>query len=182
METKINIIPRPLELPKAELTEVLRKFVDQILKTNSVTRYTTKEEIVAELMQLDQYTLSDDGYEIAKELEDVHSGCLNFNAQLVEELDCVSNFLDDKLRENTKNWVKNNNIIPTYKIGDKFEFVNEPNYIINLKEKVFYITSINTELGYYLIDADRNMKGGLVTVFEKLEDVVKEGIISSKFE
>lgn len=55
-----------------------------------------------------------DGYELAKELE--HDG-YNIRAADVEELDCMSNAVDDLHRAAEKKWVEENNIQPPLPIG-----------------------------------------------------------------
>jgi hypothetical protein len=69
---------------------------------------------------VENYSRFDDGYELAKKLED--NAYWNIDACMVEELDCIPCSIDSAYRKACKKWVEENNIQPPLPIGTKTQY------------------------------------------------------------
>lgn len=63
-------------------------------------------------------TYYSDGYELAKELENV-AGWQNIDMQMVETLDSYSTYLHHSLEKAKRQWAAENNIQPPYPVGSR---------------------------------------------------------------
>lgn len=123
------------------------------------------EDIASDLSKL---SMTDTGYEMAKELEDSGmDASYNIGSQFIEYLEIFSMDYFDVITGNVKDWVRAHNILPKYKFGDKLEIPK--NVILGIKGGIVYVTGIKKETAEYLIYEDPNHKGGFVLAFEKIE-------------
>jgi len=125
------------------------------------------EETIAE--DLKELSIHDSGFEKAKDLEQNGNADYEFEGDFIDWLDGIDWKRGAILRENTKLWVKAHNPQPKFQLGQKLIIEKELNREKHVGD-IVYINGVNTEDAYYLVDKDKNRKGGTVIVFEKIEE------------
>ena len=96
----------------------------------------------------------EDGYGLAKKLEDITS--CDINTMIVEELDTISYRIEKAEKELNNQWIKDNNIKPLFKQGEEVIF-NEKNTIIyEVREKEGkYLIPTENENSYWVVDFEK---------------------------
>lgn len=98
------------------------------------------------------------GFEYAKHLESSYSAW-NIDSTIVEALDGIQWSLYDAQKVKEKEWVRENNITPLYKVGD----------IVSYKRGKNSIHEIDYEYGKYKINTDKENTKAVVN----FEDVIE---------
>lgn len=144
-----------------------RLFID-LAKEIIENRYSdsSEETIIEDLKQL---CWNDSGFSRAKDLERSGSGSYEFDGDFIDWLDGMDWKRRDILEENIKLWVKAHNPQPKFVIGDRLNVIEMLNYE-KKRGAVVYVTGINYESAYYLIDENPDRKGGTVIIYEVVEE------------
>lgn len=123
--------------------EDLKAIAESIYKDNSneYASCSITEDMLYEVIKRDRQM---NGYEYAKALEDL--GAYDIDSYIVENLDYINTMLYELNKVNVKNWVKENNIKPIYKVGDLVKYKS-----FNSLETTNYIKEIDLEEGIYKI-------------------------------
>ena len=152
-----------------ELVTKLAITVADILQKAKL-KYFDHEQCMEDSKEILDYHWSDDGYKIAKELDEKG---YEMNSSLVEELDCVSNEGDKLLKEKVREWVKQNDIKLDLSVGTKVKLDvwtknNTDGEIVNLRpETAQYIVWTPECL------TPKENGGGWVINFEKIKSVIQ---------
>lgn len=118
--------------------------------------------------------IMDDGYEIAKDLDDNMSslGSYKVNSCFVEWCECIQHQVDDILSENVRDWVKAKHIEPKFKAGDliklgKFLSAYEDGYS---EGDSVYIKKTYSDTAQYGISKNKDASRLLLINYERIDD------------
>ena len=96
----------------------------------------------------------DDGYELAKKLEDI--AFCDINTLIVEQLDTISYYVDTAEKELNNKWIKDNNIKPLYSVGEEVVFNDKNVFIHEVREKEGkYLIPTGEGASYYIVDFEK---------------------------
>lgn len=124
------------------------------------------EDIVHDLKELE---LNENGYELAKRLEDFGmQGDYKIDPMFVEFLDCIGSDKNDILRKNVKDWVKAHDVKPKFSKGDCL-IINESIFWKSKVGSEVYITGMKLEEGVYYVHENKDNNGGYVIPYETIE-------------
>jgi len=163
-DSEVFMKERPVRITEQQAKEFYTKMAKEIIKN----KYSTSsiEDIIEDLADI---SYGDNGYEIAKKLDDyISNASYNIDVMFCEWLDCFNSDKEDVLRENIKTWVKAHNIKPKYAKGQKLK-IEKSIYYASVIGSEIYVTGHRDEEAYYMVDADKNRNGGICVNYEKLE-------------
>lgn len=112
METETKV-ERPRDLNEKQLLELATTTAEIIVKAD---KYSDMESCIEDCKDILEDHWDEDGYQLAKRFEDKS---YNITTMLVEELDSVCHDAWDIIKDETKKWVKANDIKLDLKVGDK---------------------------------------------------------------
>ena len=132
----------------------------------------------ANITKLDIYKLLKDsinldcGYELAKELEE-NSGA-RIDTTIVDEIDSINCYITSKQRELEQQWVKDNSIVPKFKINDKVFYARKFGDKNDTEFRKRNINGIDLKEGKYHIEIESgNTNHSMVIKFEDIESEVQ---------
>lgn len=111
---------------------------------------------------------NDSGYEKAKDLENNGSGSYNINGEFIDWLDWLDYKRNEILSENIKLWVNAHKPKNKFEKGIKLKVIKTMNHT-KKEGSIVYVTGIREEEANYLIDEDKDKRGGQIICFEKIE-------------
>ncbi len=159
---------RPIKITDEQKKEILTEVAENIIEWNISND--SIETIVDDLEGI--LDSNDTGFKMAKEIDESfgYAGNYKMNSTFVELLESIDSLKSDKKRINMQKWVKENNIKPKYKKGDKFTLkVSAFRYSIG---DLIYINYLKEDTAHYVVDKDPNRKGGTIVTYEDLERCV----------
>lgn len=157
---------RPTKLTKKQETDIWQKLAKEVI--NSGWSDDEVDDIIEDLQNI---SMSDSGYEKAKDLEGFSSkASYNIDTSFVEWLDMLDSDFDDAKRENIRLWVIEHGIKPKYEKGTRL-IIKE--YISRSPElatgKVLFINGFHENEAQYLVSNDKDSKRNLVIDYERIE-------------
>lgn len=157
---------RPTELSEHQKAELFNRLTIEIIDyRHSSSR---AEDIKKDLKEL--YPFNDNGYELAKKLEDMFMNAdYNFNAEFVEYLDTLSGNVDSIHRQNVKDWVRAHNIKPKFEKNTAF-MVNKDVFGAFKAGQTAYINNIRPETAEYHVSTTKNNTSNFVLKYEFVEN------------
>jgi len=163
-ESEIFTKARPLKLTiKLENDFWLRMAKEVIIET-WCSEQENIEDIVSDLSEL---SMSDSGYEMAKDLE--NGKCdWEIDSELIAFLENLSWGKIDEYKKLVKEWVTIHNPQPIFSIGTKLMVEAGLNSKIKTGQTI-WITGINKDTAEYLYWDDPNHNGGYVKTYEQIE-------------
>lgn len=167
-EGMVNI--RPKEMSKKQKANLLNEIALEIVKEGYTTDNDSEMvlDILEELFE-DDYRWGESGFELAKEIENIGSFVdFEFNGDFIDYLDSLEHKRYNVIDNNVRLWIKAFDIKPKYAQGQKMEKGKALSRFRELP-KVFYITRIKEENGYYWAHEDKERNGGWNIPFEDLE-------------
>lgn len=160
---------RPTDLTNSQKEEFYYSLAKEIKENNW-----SDDSIECIIHDLKELSMHDSGYEMAKDLEGYRmSANYNIDTDFIYWLDDFHFKYSRVLDENVAMWVKAHNPQPKYEIGQKLIIESTLNYK-QKKGDIVYVNGINKEKAYYLVDADKNKKGGIILNYEILESNTTE--------
>lgn len=156
---------RPKKVPETRL----QKFYTDLAEEIKSEGY-SDDDIETIVEDVKEMSTIDNGYEIAKHLDDRGNASYDIDPMFVDFLDNYGWRRREVFDEIIKEWVKIHDIKPKFNKGDKLianEYLNR-DYKSNA---IVYVTGIKSDTARYLIDADPNRNGGTVFDFEKVETI-----------
>lgn len=143
-------LKRPNHDTKEVRLAAFEKIADKIIKEYG-NDFGTKEEIVRDLDSYYQPYYST--YKLAKDLDDYNSW--EIDDDIIDTLSNLDSIFYELIQDATKKWIKENNIKPKFKIGDKVEFQQ------NNTKHTGEITKVNeTEGKYHIFCEQIHVKSG----------------------
>ena len=126
-----------------------------------------EEDVAEDLRYL--YPFMDNGYEMAKKLEDYcRKASYETNTEFCEWLDCLYSSYNEIETKNVKDWAKAHNPQPKFETGTKLLIVEPLNHLLK-KDSVVYVNGGRPEEAVYWINTDPSKYGGTVIAYEKVE-------------
>ena len=162
-------VERPMTITNDQLLEVFNETAEEIRRWNACSGSDSVEDIVADLDNAYMNGIS--GYEMAKSLEDDSSSSYDISSSFIEILESIDRLIDDKKRENVKQWINAHGIKPKLEVGAKLTLTKSPSFGYKTGEEVF-ITIVNLDRATYCINKEENGNGGRVISFEVLESCI----------
>jgi hypothetical protein len=116
------------------------------------------------------YPFNQNGYELAKELEDNGCASYEFNAEFVEWLDWVCLRPLEIKSKNILDWVKAHNPQPKFAIGTKLYVMERLSLLLN-KDQPVYIVGIDEQQACYVIHMSPTQTMGSLIAYERVESL-----------
>lgn len=162
---------RPTKLNDTEISEINIKVAKDIIREFDLHDGGDMDTLLEEVLEdVENMDFNCDGYEIAKEFEDLG---YEINARAVEYLDSVYVDYDNALRDKVKRWVKIKNLLPVCEIGTKFVPTNKLKRQLagrRFQKECYYIVGYNRAEGKYILNEDKNSEFGSVLTYEFVEN------------
>lgn len=163
-----------LKRPSFRLSDEQNKVIAKEVFDNFKANFTSANITEYDIYKLMRSSDIDCGYELAKELED-NSGA-RIDTMIVDELDTIGYMVTTKQNELEKQWIKDNNIVPKFKINDKVLYGAKYGTTNETEIRLRNINRIDLEQGKYLIAVeDNNNNSSWVVDFETVENEVQNG-------
>jgi len=155
---------RPVNITNQQRDELYTKLAIEAIDCN----YSNNDvETVKE--DLSMLEINQDGFEIAKELEDSGDGDYEFRGDFIDWLDGLSFRYLEILKENVKLWVKAHNPQPKFSKGDKLIVTSTISYGIK-RDLILYVYEIKMDEGVYIMAENKKQQGGYLLTFERVEE------------
>ena len=171
-DSEVFVRERPTQPTEKQLAEFYKKTAQEIIDSGWSSSKILR--IIFDLEDLAPFF--DSGYELAKKLEGLTSiGSYKIDMEFLDFLDNLHSDYRELLTENIKQWVKAIQPMPQWAVGDKLKIVTNNIYRVSSfseGDEVF-ITSIDDKEARYVVDKDKDMRGGTMIAFEKLEECAK---------
>lgn len=133
-----------MQRPNFTINEKQAKEIAEKLYSGFKSNFDNARIDIKSLAELALDSDGEDGYELAKKLEDITS--CHIDTLIVEELDVLSDYISDEKKSMLKRWVKENNILPMFAIGDNVSSKHGRKQIEGKIKDIFPLTA------QYLID------------------------------
>ena len=165
----MNLIKRPLFLLTDEQKEEIAKVVFTGFYANFESARISQKDITKLILQ---EGVNESGYDLAKELEYIASP-LYIDTLIIEELDSIETYADQKKEELEKEWIKENKIKPLLEKGQSvFYFKHGEKRIIN---------DINYTNGKYHLEIEAGNKNkSRIVNFEDVEKLNLPLVLENK--
>ena len=129
------------------------------------------DDIDTIIEDLQSLSMSDSGYERAKDLEGFRAnGSYDIDTSFIEWLDMLDSDFDDARRENVKRWVKAHDIKPKYEKGTqlvvKEHFTRSPELQVG---KVIFVNGFYENEAKYCVSNEKDSKRNVLIIYEKIE-------------
>lgn len=155
---------RPTNITKEQAQALYEKIADEIIK-NGYSKAEEREFIIEDLSDV---SFNENGYEIAKKLEDNCSATYDFDEEFVSYLGGIYRDLDSIHNKNIQDWVEANGIKP--KISKGQELMVEIDLNRNKKKgAIVYVNGWDEKRAVYYIDEDPKQNGGTIIAYEVVE-------------
>ncbi|MEG1587575.1 MAG: hypothetical protein RR346_11960 [Bacteroidales bacterium] len=161
----MNTTPRPTGLTLEQLDQFYIEAAQTFIDEGWVPDDQDINEIISDLKRVN---LFDSGYEIAKSLERSSLVCYEIDSECISYLDYLDCDKDELKTENIKQWVRETNPIPMYKVGDCVTVIHAINIEIQ-PSQVLWIHSIREDTAEYVASKKEKSNGGFIITYEKME-------------
>ncbi len=127
---------------------LLPKVIEWLNSSNGPYYSVLDADVLLDLGKALRYKGQDDGYHIAKALE---QECWNVDSELVEILNHTGFHIQAALNAVTEDWIRTNNINPKHAVGDSVLVKTYPRIGVSPIEHTGVVVKINPQRGDYLI-------------------------------
>ena len=154
--------PRPVTLRPSQRDEVVvqeacKKLLPQVM--NWIEGDSEEDEVLQDLIDAVSSSSDSDGYKLARELE-THN-FWDVDSELVDILSNVFGHLQDEFWKAEAVWVKEYDIMPKLKIGDRVKWKGKDGFVNGVEEKQGrYVVRHDSEVGKF---------GGYLVNYEDVE-------------
>lgn len=157
---------RPEKLSEKQKAEIWQKLAKEVIDGGW-----SDDDIDTIIEDLQGLSMSDSGYEMAKDLEGFRAnGNYDIDISFIEWLDMLDSDFDDARRENVKRWVKAHYIEPKYEIGTqlvvKEYFTRSPELQVG---KVIFVNGYYENEAKYCVSNEKDSRRNALIVYEKIE-------------
>lgn len=155
---------RPTKITEQQKQDFYKKIAEEIIKGGWSTD--EPEDIISDVSDI---SFHDSGYEIAKDLEGYgKKASYDIDTLFIEYLDDLGYDFSKILDKNIEEWVSVHNPKPKYDIGQKL--ILEKTIYRDMQQGItLYVNGLDTKRACYLIDEDKEKKGGRVIPYEEIE-------------
>jgi hypothetical protein len=161
---------RPTTITAQQSEKLFEELAEEVL----VNEYSDDEvDLIKE--DLNELSLNQSGFEIAKDLESQGRADYNFQGDFIDWLENMSSRRNEIIRENVKLWAKAHNPQPKFSKGDELVVTDTISYGIK-RDLILYVYDIKMDEGIYIMAKDKAQQGGYVLEFERVEDNCKLNI------
>lgn len=163
-DSDVFVKQRPTDITSQQKKEFYHKMAQEIIDCKWSNSHIS---VIAEDLRL--LSLRDNGYEMAKELDDYRaSGNYSIDTSFCEWLDGLRSEYDDILEHNIRQWVKAHNIKPKWLVGFCLK-VTSSKFLSFKQGEYIYINYVYKDTAKYTVNKS-GLKGGYLIDFEKVED------------
>jgi hypothetical protein len=155
---------RPNGVTEQQKLEIFKEIAEKIIKNNW-----SDAEIEDIIEDLKKISYNDDGYDIAKYLDDYGDCWYDIDSEFVEYMDSISYTFWKRSEKNQEEWIKAHGIKPLLSKGTEITLKNKLNNKL-LSGMIVYITGIDERSGKYILNSDKDTYGGTLIPFEKIEN------------
>lgn len=157
---------RPTKLGETQENEIWQKLAKDVIANGW-----SDDGIETIIEDLQNLSMLDSGYEMAKDLEGFGSnGNYDIDTSFIEWLDMLYIEFDNAKRENVKRWVKAHSIKPKYEIGTqlvvKEQFSRSPELQVG---NVIFVNGIYENEAKYCVSSEKESKRNILIIFENIE-------------
>jgi hypothetical protein len=152
---------RPAKLTKNQEEKIYKEMAQEVI--DGGWSRSDIDDVVEDLSEL---SLSDNGFEMAKDLDD--TGSYNIDTAFCEWLEGIENKIGYLIEKNVKEWVKTRDIKPQFTGRDKLKVLTDFSYKFKTGETI-YITNIYADKALYVIHHNQDYQGGTLIPFEEVE-------------
>jgi hypothetical protein len=155
---------RPTKITKQQEEQMFIDLAEEVIKN----QYTDEDDVDTIVEDLKQLSLSDSGFEKAKDLDSNGSASYSFDGDFIDWLDNMDYKKRQILNDNIKLWVKAHNPTPKFEKGQRLivdSFLNHE----KTKGTIVFITGLDIDRATYHVDTDPNRNGGTVIPYERVE-------------
>ena len=165
-DSETFIKERPTKLSEKQEDEIWQKLAKDVIDNGW-----SDDDIDTIIEDLQNLSMSDSGYEMAKDLEGFSSnGSYDIDTSFIEWLDWLYSDFDDARRENVNRWVKAHDIKPKYEIGTQL-VVKE--YFTRSHElqvgKVISVNGYYEKEAMYCVSNEKDSKRNVLIIYEDIE-------------
>lgn len=165
-DSETFIKERPTKLSEKQETEIWQKLAKEVIDNGW-----SDDDIDTIIEDLQNLSMYDSGYEMAKDLEGFSSnGNYYINTSFIEWLDMLDSDFEDARRENVKRWVKALSIKPKYEIGTqlvvKEHFTRSPELQVR---KVIVVNGYYEKEAKYCVSNEKDSKRNVLIIYENIE-------------
>lgn len=142
--------PRVIELAAAKIAPDVIKWAEE---SDGELPQREKDRVLQDMVKLLKFRGYElDGYKLAKAMESM-SLVGEADSSLVEVLDSAHWHMSDAIDQITREWVVENNITPTFKVGDKVVYIRQGDISANeMREVEGTVMNINPERAKYTVN------------------------------
>ena len=155
---------RPTNITKEQAQALYEKIADEIIKFGH-SKAEEREFIIEDLSGI---SFNENGYEIAKKLEDNCSATYDFDEEFVSYLGGIYRDLDSVHNKNIQDWVEANGIKPKISKGQELMVEIDLNRH-KKKGAIVYVNGWDEKRAVYYIDEDPKKNGGTIIAYEVVE-------------
>ena len=165
-DSETFIKERPTKLSEKQEIEIWQNLAKEVVGNGW-----SDDDIDTIIEDLQGLSMSDSGYEMAKDLEHFSAnGNYYIDTSFIEWLDMLDSDFDDAIRENVKRWVKAHNIKPKYEIGTqlvvKEHFTRSPELQVG---RVIFVNGYYENEAKYCVSNEKESKRNILVVYEEIE-------------
>ena len=165
-DSETFIKERPTKLSEKQEAEIWQKLAKEVVDNGW-----SDDDIDTIIEDLQNLSMYDSGYEMAKDLEGFSSnGNYDIDTSFIEWLDMLDSDFDDARRENVKRWVKAHDIKPKYEKGTqlvvKERFTRSPELQVG---KVIFVNGYYENEAKYCVSNEKDSKRNILIVYENIE-------------
>lgn len=154
---------RPTKLTEAQEEQFFKDMARKIIEDGH-----SRDDIEEIIEDLKKLSLSDSGFEMAKELEDRYCA-YDIDSSFIEFLEGFGYGKGSRIKENVIAWVKAHDIKPKLKKGDKLKVNTCISFTYKPGNEIF-ITGIQPETANYTVWEDMDRNGGYLFAYEQIEN------------
>lgn len=165
-DSETFIKERPTKLSEKQETEIWQKLAKEVIDNGW-----SDDDIETIIEDLQSLSMSDSGYEMAKDLEGFRAnGSYDIDTSFIEWLDMLNSDFDDARRENVERWVKAHDIKPKYKLGTqlvvKEHFTRIPELQVG---NVIFVNRYYENEAKYCVSNEKDSKRNVLIIYENIE-------------
>ena len=155
---------RPTKITEQQEQDFYKEMAEEIIKGG------WSNDAIEDIMKdMENISVHDSGYEIAKDLEGFSSkASYDIDTEFIGFLDDFGYHKSQILQKNVEDWVKAHNPQPKFQKGQKLIIETTLNHE-KKKGAIVYVTGFSEKSACYLIDENENRQGGTVIAYEKVE-------------
>ena len=165
-DSEVFVKERPSKLSEKQEAEIWQNLAKEVVKNGWST-----DDIDTIIEDLQGLSMSDSGYEMAKDLEYFSAnGSYDIDTSFIEWLDMLDSDFDDARRENVKRWVKAHDIKPKYDIGTQLvvneHFSRSPELQVG---KEVFVNGYYKNEAKYCVSNEKDSKRNVLIIYENIE-------------